>query len=304
MKNKFVLLLCLLVSSGVVPAFSQTAENVPEEDVLEICDFDNAVSSYSSPFALSWALDAPLLVAGAGFNATWILFSDPMIQSAKERYEGVVFDPSSINFLDRLFVNSYSKVLDRVSDATLLGEGVLVTAAAFGVEAIMGKLNLDDCLKVGTMYLESLLVGYGFGEIVNRVVARPRPYVYASGMDVSQCKDDDLVSFPSGHSYLAAMTATYTTYVFSTYFSDSAWKIPVAAASWGFAGATMILRVASGNHFITDVLAGCALGCAVGFLVPWSHKLVADMGKNNAVALKGISILPTGISVSLALGRN
>jgi membrane-associated phospholipid phosphatase len=40
-------------------------------------------------------------------------------------------------------------------------------------------------------------------------------------------------------------------------------------AAWSLATATAVLRVVSGNHYPTDVLAGAAIGSALGFLGPY-----------------------------------
>ena len=50
---------------------------------------------------------------------------------------------------------------------------------------------------------------------------------------------------------------------------------PVIAASYSLAAATAAMRVASGCHFVTDVLAGAALGSVIGIAVPALHTLLA-----------------------------
>lgn len=79
------------------------------------------------------------------------------------------------------------------------------------------------------------------------------------------------MSFPSGHVTLAFSYATFTSYVFCKYNPDSKAKLPVCIISYSLACATAVLRVASGSHFITDVLAGAAIGAAIGFAVPYVH---------------------------------
>lgn len=57
----------------------------------------------------------------------------------------------------------------------------------------------------------------------------------------------------------------------------SPYFIPFTVVSYGLAAATASLRVLSGMHFTTDVLAGAALGSAFGFLVPFLHQRTASM---------------------------
>ena len=41
--------------------------------------------------------------------------------------------------------------------------------------------------------------------------------------------------------------------------------------SFGIAALTGALRMASGNHYFTDVLVGALIGTSCGFLVPFMH---------------------------------
>ena len=62
------------------------------------------------------------------------------------------------------------------------------------------------------------------------------------------------------------------------------------AGSLSLAVATGVQRILSGNHFITDVLAGAAIGSLTGFVVPFLHTL--PKSKNLEVA-----VVPTGFYV-------
>jgi undecaprenyl-diphosphatase len=59
---------------------------------------------------------------------------------------------------------------------------------------------------------------------------------------------------------------------FAAEYPGSKWKIPVIAGSYTLAAGIAALRIASGNHFITDVLAGAAIGSLYGWLVPFLHQ--------------------------------
>jgi membrane-associated phospholipid phosphatase len=49
--------------------------------------------------------------------------------------------------------------------------------------------------------------------------------------------------------------------------ADSKLKMPVLTVSFLICITTMVLRLLSGNHFLTDVLSGAALGFAVSFAI-------------------------------------
>ena len=150
---------------------------------------------------------------------------------------------------------------------------------------------MEEWLTIGVMYAETVLATYSLKEFSKSLVARTRPYMYFDDKPLDLiAKGDWNESFPSGHTALAFSGATFLSYVFSKYFSDSPWKYAVTAASYSVAVATAIFRVAGGKHFLTDVLAGAALGSAVGFVVPWLHSLKAgNTGNAGNSAIPGNS---------------
>ena len=52
-------------------------------------------------------------------------------------------------------------------------------------------------------------------------------------------------------------------------YPDSKWRVPVTVAAYALAGTTASLRIASGSHFSSDVLAGALIGSFSGFIVPF-----------------------------------
>ena len=75
------------------------------------------------------------------------------------------------------------------------------------------------------------------------------PALHAS--DWSHAINRDLQSFPSGHSAMAAGLAV----ALGSFYPHARWVFAL------FAGLVMFQRVESGAHFLSDTLAGAALGC-------------------------------------------
>ena len=122
------------------------------------------------------------------------------------------------------------------------------------------------------MYGETLLIANGIKEWMKILVNRPRPYMYYDGYPQDKVDDGDWnCSFPSGHSTMAFAGAAFTSYLFNMYFPDSQWRFVVTGVSFGLAAITAGMRMASGNHFFTDVLTGAVLGTICGFAVPYMH---------------------------------
>ncbi len=174
-------------------------------------------------------------------------------------------DDSEVNSFDRLFMNSYNEVLDNT--ATIFEVASLLTPAVLLAE------DTDQYFKIGVMYLETVVIAFGTRTLLKQVVERPRPYMYYANYPQ---EDDWNRSFPSGHTLMSFAGASFASYVFCKYNPDSKWNIPVVVASYAIAATTAALRVSSGNHFVTDVLAGAAIGTAIGMGVPAIHTLFAE----------------------------
>jgi undecaprenyl-diphosphatase len=177
-------------------------------------------------------------------------------------------DPHEVNSFDRPFMAPYSKTLDDLS---------LVPAIAVALSpAVLLTQPSSEYLTIGLMYIESVAITYGSKELIKYLVHRERPYMYDANTPMSLVQDEEHnESFLSGHTALAFNGASFASYVFCKYNPDSKWKIPVIAASYSLAAATAAMRVASGCHFVTDVIAGAALGTVIGIAVPALHTLLA-----------------------------
>ncbi len=189
-------------------------------------------------------------------------------------------------------MNPYSRGLKSV------GSGL--SLASILMPAILFATPKDEWITIGTMYAETMLMAYGLKELGKVCVNRARPYMYFSGFPQDSVDDGDWSNaFPSGHSTLAFAGASFTSYVFTEYFPDSVMKIPVIATSCTLALGTAAFRIASGNHFITDVIAGAMIGTVCGLLVPWLHTVGSDSGDGYEGELKiAVQAAPTGILVS------
>ncbi len=173
-------------------------------------------------------------------------------------------DKSSVNSFDRFFMTEYSSTQDTA--ATVLD---ITLAATPLLTAFSGEKRLGT---TAVMYAETFALAWGAKELLKYAVNRERPYLYFNNPPDDR-KDDWEKSFPSGHTTLAFASAAFTAYTFNRYNPESRWRLPVTLGVYTLAAATAVLRVTSGSHFVTDVLAGAALGTLIGFAVPYLHTL-------------------------------
>ncbi len=154
----------------------------------------------------------------------------------------------------------YDKDLSTVSDVTLG-----LTLVIPGVSGLI--VPSSDYELIATTYIGTMSTAFTARTVLKQLVHRARPYVGES--DRPSDTSEDYESFPSGHALIAFSAAAYTQTLQALWYPDSAAMKAVSYATWGLAATTAALRVFSGNHHLGDVLAGAAIGSAIGFLGPY-----------------------------------
>lgn len=147
-------------------------------------------------------------------------------------------------FMGEGCLKDLSCVCDRAFGLTLLGASAILWAG--------GSLSdSPDIEETGQMLTEGLLLTYGFTGAIKLATGRTRP-------DGSNCR-----SFPSGHS---SGTACAAVILWDSYGPGAG--IPATA----IAVFTALSRVTLGKHYPSDVIAGAAIGTAIGLAVAAAHE--------------------------------
>lgn len=171
-----------------------------------------------------------------------------------------------VNGLDRMAMFGYSEGLDKASDYAQYAALALPLALALGV-------SQDQAFATGVIYFEVMTRAFFAKNMVKFLVPRVRPWAYFStgtqGIPADLERND---SFPSGHTTMAFAAAAFgVTVAVLDLPSGSPWLLPFTASEVSLAVITGSLRVFSGMHFVTDVIAGAALGTAIGIALPLLH---------------------------------
>lgn len=146
-----------------------------------------------------------------------------------------------------------------------LSIGGLTVLAASQDRRMSGVLT--DLLLIAEGSLSAILVT----EVLKPIVARPRPYIRAvededARLQMLEDNPDGLRSFPSGHTTIVFGIAAASGAVSSMRGYRLA---PLVWATGMMLGvATAYARVAADRHYLTDTLAGAAIGVVVGGGVP------------------------------------
>jgi membrane-associated phospholipid phosphatase len=139
---------------------------------------------------------------------------------------------------------------------------------------------IDDLTPV----IEAMVITQWVTRAIKIPVGRQRPYAhYTAPADY-----EDNLSFPSGHTsrafslaVSAAMIARARGYRSEPYI----WTLGFTAAS-----ASAYLRIAADRHYLTDVLAGAAIGIGTGLTVPslMCRNALSVVPVRDGVALAGV----------------
>ncbi|MCL2293560.1 MAG: phosphatase PAP2 family protein [Spirochaetes bacterium] len=238
------------------------------------------VAGENSPPASVFALDLKTeLIIGAAIAGLFIpqFFIDSEPGNTKSK--------NDINFLDWQFMYSYNRTLDTI--------GTIGTAAALVLPmfSVIQNINNPGFLGIyAVMYAEAFLLTMATKDLFKVIASRHRPYTYFSETIPSGKENNFFHSFPSGHTSYAFLGAAFLATTFSREHPDSRWKIPLIVGSYSLATAVGVSRIASGNHFVTDVLAGALIGSFYGWLIPTLH-----LRQKNDVPK--ISVMPIGNSL-------
>ena len=233
--------------------------------IFLLCALFGATPYHIDPVPHAVATGAMFLVLGIGEGAgKSAMVALPVCRT---RPDGLACDPGALNGWDRTVVGNDSRGWRTTSDVLAVGAlGLPILADALDAALWDGRSTWPSDTATDSLVLgESVVTALFLTELLKFSVRRPRPLMYQGGIGLV----DSELSFPSGH---AALTAAATTAYSVTYFlrHDGWTRWLVFGAGLALTSLTAYGRVAGGEHFYTDVLAGMTLGGACGFLIPYA----------------------------------
>ena len=253
----------------------------------------------SQTFEISLLKESILLGGGLALTGTEFVLDN--LTSLRQYEWSGKRNVSDVFFLDRLLMNPYSSSLNLAGTVTM---GLCIAFPLVSLFSDWTSPSYQDLAVYGTMYAESLALAEGIKGLLKFFVFRPRPYCYFDDAPEEKIKDGDWSkSWPSGHTTYAFAGAAFASLTFILSHPDSILNIPVTSISFALAATTGALRIASGNHFLTDVLTGAVIGSFCGFAIPLIHYIRKenssfdlDLAKKNAEIC--ITPLSAGIKIN------
>lgn len=138
-----------------------------------------------------------------------------------------------------------------------------------------------DAFWVDTLVIaEAVSIAGALDTGVKYLAGRERPYAFYGRQAFYDDPYDRNLSFYSGHASLAfaSATAAGTVYLLRGY-RGAPWVLGGGLALAAFTG---YLRIAADKHWLTDVLAGAAVGSLVGWAVPYLFHRADGSGSQGA----------------------
>lgn len=243
------------------------------------------------PYRLSVTTDAVLLSLGSAISgaAVYLTASRPR----PGRWEVISARESRVCPFDRTAAGMQLRGADTAS-AVLAG--AVAAAPLFLQLSYLPGNGKRGALTLFVMYAEAMILDIGINNMVRGLVYRKRPCLYDANILDREPRDrESSMSFYSMHASIAFCSAVFLGTVFSDIYRDSLFQYLVWAGALSAAGVTGCLRVASGRHFPTDVIAGAVAGSMIGCIVPLLHRvpggsvsisLTAGAGTGLAVTMK------------------
>ncbi|AEH02241.1 phosphatase PAP2 family protein [Lacinutrix sp. 5H-3-7-4] len=224
-----------------------------------------------SPYEWDWTRDGiwtGAALAGTVGGVLIISEKDPFTTQEIEDFRARQDD---INFIDKWAVGNYSENASNLSDIPFY-----LSFAAPMVMMFDDEAN-DHSGQLFGIYIESLATTSTLFTIAAGLSNRARPYVYNESTPLNKINRTTATrSFYSGH-VAATTTATFfTAKVFQDFNPDSPAIPYIWAGAIVLPAAVGYLRIEAGQHFLTDVALGYALGALAGYYIPELHKKKKD----------------------------
>lgn len=222
-------------------------------------------SGAQSPYEIVARKEIPTLGFGAVTLSYAMLLHKNHPRLTQQQVSAI--DTTLLGLFDLPTIHYNNKSADRISNVMLA-----LSFGSFGVPALDANMRSD----YGTYFLmntETLLNGIGVYGTFKNTVNRPRPYL-CSPQDTAciQYSRGATSSFPSGHVTVTACNTFYTAKIINDNSNNLALKIGAWSTATVYPAVVGYLRVKSGKHYPTDVIAGYFIGAATGILIANIHR--------------------------------
>jgi membrane-associated phospholipid phosphatase len=254
---------------------------------------DPLPDSEPSPFEVDARVEIPIvLVAGLGAMLPRVFVEELGPTSCHPNC-----DPNHVNEFDRWVIGNHSETAGAISDVAFFSSLALPYAfTALDAGISQPPDGITGYLKDNLVLLETMLFTLATVNATQFVFARPRPLVYDAEhfTEEERYQDTHMLSFPGGHTAAGFAMATTYGWIYMRRHPESPWIVPIWLGGYSLATINGYARVAAGEHFLSDVLVGAAMGTGIGLAVPFLHDRVRERA-NHASILSRFRLSPLSV---------
>ena len=219
-----------------------------------------------SPYKLDTKKESIIFGSGIGLAVIGITIIDNILPFTLNEINAV--NRSDVNKFDRGATYNWSPTAGNASDIL-----IAVTILSPALLAFSDVVRYDF-IPVLSMYFQTLILAIALPLTLKGITQRTRPFVYNEDAphNVKQTQNAKR-SFFSGHTSVAFAMAVFLSTVYIDYHPNSEWKPFVWGVSLLAASTVGYLRYAAGKHFNTDIITGAVVGSALGYFIPFMHRV-------------------------------
>ena len=270
---KIIFIILGSVLSGTVCFSQDKTVDLSQEQIIRV--------DTGSHYTIKTKVEIPLVAAGAAFdfyNFTRISKKGPSSQAFVEGLK-----KTDVNWFDRWGIRPYSEKTDNLSYIPFY-----VSMPLPIIFFTMDKKMRKDFFKLTFLYVEAITITGALYSSAAAYVNRLRPFVYSPATPLDKRTiSDSKKSFFAGHVALVATSTFFIARVFADYHPESRFKWLYYSIAGAATVATGYMRQVAGEHFLSDILLGTAVGTLSGLLTPSLHK-------NKLFKSRRLSIFPFG----------
>lgn len=164
---------------------------------------------------------------------------------------------TSVTDWDFSVLDALDSLRSDVLTAILKGFTHISDAGIFWIALCLVLLIIPKTRRIGIYAFAALLLEFLCGEVMlKNIIQRERPFIQDPMIDT-------IIKHPGGYSFPSGHSASSCSVALSVFLQNKKLGIPLLIV----AAIVMFSRIYFKVHFLTDIIAGCALGVAAALFI-------------------------------------